>query len=76
MKIVADLAGDRLEWNLSNQDTLGTEGSALISGGVLYINRVYGTDKCVLIKVFSFRGVLIKGVLISGCPNKGLLISG
>ena len=73
MKIAADLAGKR---NLSNQDTLGTEESALISGDVLYTNRVYIWRRYMR----PNQGVLIsgcpnQGVLISGCPNQGVLIS-
>ena len=48
-----------IQWSLSNQDTLGTEESVLfsgvlISGVVMYTNRVFGTVKRVLlIKVSS-----------------------
>ena len=44
---------------LSNPDTLGKEESVLISGVVMYTNRVFGTAKCVqFIEVSLFQGVL------------------
>ena len=52
-----------IQWNLSNPDTLGTEESvliSLISGVVMYTNRVFGTAKCVL---------FIEVSLCQGCPE-------
>ena len=46
-----------VQWNLSNLDTLGTEESVLISGVVMYTNRVFGTAKSVpFFEVSLFQG--------------------
>ena len=53
-----------VKWNLSNPNTLGAEESVLISGVELYTDLAHGTAKTVLfIKVSSFQGVLIRGIL-------------
>ena len=60
----------KIQWNLSNLDTIGPEKSVLIKRGVLisevemYANTVFGEGKCVLFREVS----LIQGVLCREVP--------